>query len=122
MAQLIALRTALVRLGLTDPAATFATDDMALNTLNRWRDSQTDTDCVALAKNLRAPGGGHAGFRVSLYVIGNLKIMRLALKHHQNIQRPVVAADITLAWFETWEFLVEWREMTKRKVPPDYLY
>ena len=113
----VALRAALVRLGLTQPAALFAIDDMALNTLNRWRDSQTDTDCVALAKNLRAPGGGHAGFQVSLYVIGNLKIMRLALKHHQNIQRPVVAADITEAWIETWEFLVEWREMTKRKVP-----
>ena len=57
MAAVQALRTALNRLGLSIDAANYATDELGLDTLNRWCDFHTDMDLDGLAKNLRNPGG-----------------------------------------------------------------
>jgi len=110
-----ALRAALVRIGLTQEAATFTTDTMLLNSLERWRIIHLDDDLIDFVKSLRSPAGTimqagvevrHPGFQVSLFALSNLKVMRLALKHYQLIQRPVVPADITLQWIGANEFLV----------------
>jgi len=110
-----ALRAALVRLGLSHEAATFTTDTMLLDTLVRWRDVHLDDDLIDFVKSLRSPAGTimqagnevrHPGFQVSLFALSNLKVMRLALKHHQLLQRPVTPADITLQWIANHEFLI----------------
>ena len=113
------VRNALVRMGLPAPAALYASNTLGLTTLDDWRDFQTDSDLVGLAKNLRSPGGGHQGFVVSIKTIGNIKIMRLTLKYFQRVQRTVVPTDITMDWIHTWEFLVEARVEAKRKKPSD---
>ena len=125
MADLVAVRAAIVRMGLSQAAAQYATDEMGLSTLDAWRDFHTDDDLDGLAKNLRSPGGQfqmadgtivrHPGFPVSVLAISNLKVMRLALKHHQHIQRDVAPAAIDLAWIETWEFLVDFAKETAKK-------
>jgi len=119
MAELIALRAALVRMGLTAPAAQFATNDIGLNTLDEWCNFQCDDDLYYLTKNLRSPGAGVPGFQVSVRVIGNLKVMRLALQHHRYTQRPIVAGTITLDWIRDWAFLVEFRKQAKKQGPED---
>ena len=115
----VALRQALVRVGLTNAAANFTINDMQLDSLDAWRDLQCDDDLVAVAKNLRSPGGAHAGFSVSALVIGRLKIMPLALKHHENIQREVLPATVTDDWIRNWTFLVDFYKATKRKTPDE---
>lgn len=122
----VPLRNALVRLGLTQPAATFAIDAMGMDTLVKWRDFETDDELTGLSKSLRSPGGGqtqqdgtvirHPGFLVSPEAIGNLKKMRLALKHHQHIQRTVAANEITVQWIARWKFLVEYQKKTAKAI------
>jgi hypothetical protein len=124
-----ALRTCLTRMLLPQDAATYATDVMGLNSLDAWRDYQDDDDLQGITKNMRSPGGTtqnaagnevrHPGFPVSITAIGNLKIMRLALKHHQHIQREVAPATITAAWISEWEFLVDYYKETSKKKPTD---
>ena len=119
-----ALRTALNRMGLPVDAAQYATDEMGMDTLEAWRDFHVDDDLIGLAKNLRSPGGTiqnadgdevrHPGFLISVKAISNLKVMRLALKHHRNIQRTVTPPVITDEWIQHWDFLVDFREVTKR--------
>jgi len=122
------VRTALMRLGLSQPAAQYATTTMGLETLNAWRDLQTDEDLISLSKNLRSPGGTqgaganaprHPGYAVSIVTIGNIKVMRLALKFAQRVQRTVTPADITMQWINEWEFLVEFYQQAKKKKPND---
>ena len=125
MANVAALRTALTRMGLSVEAAHFATDEMALSSMEDWRDLRMDDD--ALAKSFRTPGGTilnadgdevrHPGVAVSLRALSNLKIMRLALKHFQHISRTVVVTDITVPWINTWEFLVDFKEEADKKTP-----
>jgi len=115
----VALRTALERVGLPNAAATFAINQLGLDSLEAWRDLQVDEDLVGLAKNLRSPGGGHAGFQVSVLTIGRLKIMRLALKHHQLIQRPIAAPAINDEWINNWTFLVDYHASAKQKKPDE---
>ena len=123
-----AMRNALMRMGLPQPAAEYARTTMGLDTLDAWRDFHTDDDLDGLAKNLRSPGGTlgqganvhrHPGFPVSVKAISNLKVMRLALKHHQHIQRAVEPADVDEDWIETWEFLVDFRKDASKKKPDD---
>ena len=124
-----ALRTCLIRMGLPQDAAVYAMDVMGLNSLVLWRDFHDDEDLVGLSKNLRSPGGTrlnaagaeerHPGFPVSVKAISNLKIMRIALKHHQHIQRAVTAPTITHAWLAEWEFLVDFYKETSKKKPSD---
>ena len=119
----------LVRMMMTQDAAQYATDEMQLNSLDVWRDFHCDDDLDGLAKNLRNPGGTttnaagdevrHPGFSISVMAISNLKVMRLALKHHQHIQRAVAPADITLAWIANWEFLVDFHKEASKKKPKD---
>ena len=56
---------------------------------------------------------------MSVVVIGQLKIMRLGLKHHQLIQRPVVAADVDAAWVTAHKFLVAHAANAKDKKPDE---
>lgn len=125
-----ALRTALVRLGLTQEGALYATDTIGLDTLDAWRDFHTDIDLDGLAKNLRSPGGlftppgggepyRHPGYPVSVKAISNINVLRLALKYHQHVQRPVVPADVTAAWIARWEFLVDFHKETAKKTSED---
>jgi len=117
MADGVAIRAMLVRLGLSAAAADFAAeeDGMGLNTLDDWCDCPCDSDLVSISKNLRSPGGGHVGFRVSVKVIGNLKIMRLALKQFRMIQRTVTPPEINMPWIENWRFLIEYHASAKEK-------
>ena len=133
MAEVAALRQALHRMGLSNQAAQYATagNGMGLDSLNAWRDFHTDDNLDGMAKNFRSPGGTvvqqgnqvrHPGYAISVKTISNLKVMRLALKHFQHIQRTVVAATITTDWIDTWEFLVEYhKEITKQKIDEDDL-
>ena len=118
------VRAALVRLGLQQPAAVFTTDNMGLDSLFRWRDAHLDEDLIDYSKMLRSPAGTivqagqevrHPGFQVSLMALSNLKIMRLALKYHELIQRPVAPADIDLVWIANHEFLVDHVKMAVKK-------
>ena len=129
MAELVALRAALTRMELSQPAAVFVTDSMGLNTLQRWRDFQEDDDLSEFAKSIRNPGGTipdqngnpirHPGFLVGTEAIKNIRVMRLALKHHQYIQRQVAAADIDVAWVTRWTFLIRFRKDAAKKKPTD---
>jgi hypothetical protein len=119
-----ALRTALTRMGLSATAAQYATDTMGLDSLDAWRDLHMDDDLDQLAKNLRSPGGTiqqdgatirHPGFPVSVKAISNIKVMRLALKHHQLTSRTVTAPEINEAWIATWDFLVDYHKETSKK-------
>ena len=126
-AAVAALRTALGRMGLPNDAAQYATTTMNLDTLDAWRDFQTDSDLDGLAKNLRSPGGTmvlpngttirHPGFAVSVQAISNIKVMRVALKHHQHIQRAVTADQVTAEWIAEWKFLIDYhKEAAKTKI------
>ena len=124
----VAVRQALQRMGLSLEAAQYAVGPMNLNSLAAWRDFHTDDDLDGLAKNPRSPGGTinqggqqvrHPGFAVSVRTISNLKVMRLALKHHQHIQRTVTAANVTLAWLADWEFLVDFHKLVSKKKATD---
>ena len=131
-ANAVALRHALNRLGMGDGVATFVMDEangLGLNTPNIWRDKQLDEDLDGLAKNIRNPGGTmtnaagnqvrHNGFQISVKTLSNLKVLRIALKHYQQIQRPIVPGDINEEWIATWSFLVDTRRCTKDKKPSD---
>ena len=48
------VRNALVRIGLPAPAALYASNTLGLTTLDDWRDFQTDSDLISLAKNLQS--------------------------------------------------------------------
>ena len=61
----------------------------------------------------------HPGFLVGIQAITNIKVMRLALKHHQFIQRQVAPADINAAWIARWEFLPAFRKDAAKKKPED---
>jgi hypothetical protein len=111
-----AVRAALRRMGLTPAAATYCTDEMGLDSLDKWRDLHMDDDLDGLAKNLRSPGGTmnvggnqqrHPGFPTSVQAISNIKVMRLALKHYQMISRTVTPQDITADFVAQWDFLVD---------------
>ena len=115
-------------LGLSDRAAAYAVDDdgLGLDTLEAWRDLQVDDDLDALAKNFRSPGGfvrqgnrdiPNPGYAVSVQAMGNLKILRLGLKHFTNIQRTISTDDIDLDWIEVWEFLVEFKKEAMKNKP-----
>jgi len=125
-----ALRAALVRLGLSQDAATYATDTIGLDSLDAWRDFHTDIDLDGLSRNLRNPGGlydppdggpptKHPGFPVSVMALSNINVLRLALKYHQQVQRIVAPADVTAAWIARWEFLIDFRKETAKKTSED---
>ena len=123
-----AVRQAIQRMGLPNNAAVFAVNTMGLDTLDAWRDMHMDEHLSEFAKSLRSPGGTigqganqqrHPGFVVSPLAISNLKVMRLALKHHQLIQRAVTPAMVDMAWIRTWEFLVDFRKEAAGKKPKD---
>ena len=119
MAQLVQLRTALQRVGLDQQTTVYATTTMQLNTLDSWRDFETDDDLIGFSKNLRSPGGGHPGFQVSVLTVGRIKIMRQALKHFQSIQRPVTPNDITNDFINNWSFLLDYYSTAKKKRPDE---
>ena len=107
----------------------FCTRHQLFNTLARLRDFHTDNDLDGFAKNLRSPGGTiddgngnqvrHPGFSISVVAISNIKILRLALKHFQHIQRTVVPGTIDEAWITEWEFLVDFNKEASKKKPHD---
>ena len=102
---------------------------MQMNTLEAWRDYRGDEDLIGLSKNLRSPGGTiadaagnqirHPGFQVSVLTLSNLKVMRLALQYHENVQRTITPLWITQEFITDWEFLVEFRKETEKRVPKD---
>jgi len=106
-----AVCTALTHMGLPQPAAAYAMDTMQLDTLEAWCNFHVDDDLDGLAKNLRSLGGTvqqdghpvrHPSFAVSIKAISNIRVMLLALKHHQHIQQAVMPANITYglrSWF-----------------------
>ena len=127
----VAVRAMLTRMQMTNDAAAYVTDEqgMRINSLLRLRDFHTDDDLDGFAKNLRTPGGTvddgqgnqvrHPGFSVSVIAISNLKVVRLALKHFQKIQRTVVPGNIDEAFVARWEFLVDFKAETDKKKPRD---
>jgi len=124
------VRAALTRLGMSPEAAVFSTNanGMNLGTLDEWRDFNADEDLYGLSKSYRSPGGHtmvagvltpNRGYLVNPVTIGNLKVMRLALKHYMLTSRDIIPADVTMEWIHRWEFLVDFRKETGKKKPED---
>ncbi len=120
-----ATRQALQRMGMSNRAASYATSDdgLGLTSLERFRDLHTDPELSSFVKNLKSPGGTiqqggqqvrHPGFQISMVAISNLKVLRLALKYYQHVQRNVTPAMVTLNWLADWEFLVGYHEMVAK--------
>ena len=112
MAELAALRQALVRIGFTNPAAQYITDlnGGGLNTLDSFR-YFTDTQVNDLCDTVRRPGGmipnpapaagapaqvPNRGIPVSAQACSNLKLMCYMLRFKHNTRRPVVPVDINV--------------------------
>jgi hypothetical protein len=75
------LRQALQRIGLTNAASEYLTDEQGMDNLNEFR-ILTDDEVETLCKVLRRPGGTignppvpHPGFPVSIRAEKNLKLM-----------------------------------------------
>ena len=102
MADIVALRAALQRIGFTAEAATAITDEQQLNSLEEIRILKF-SEVETLVKTLRRPGGAtgtppvpNPGLNVALRAETNLKRTVFFLNHKWRTSRDVNAADITL--------------------------
>ena len=124
MAQAAGVRSALVRLGFTQPSAEYITNDQGLDTLIEFA-ILTDDEIQSLVKFIRRPGGtinnpavvaaqgaGNAtiaaalaapnlipntGLTVSLRAENNLKLMCYFLNFRERVSTPATPPEITLA-------------------------
>ena len=97
MANVVATRALLVRMGFTDDAAgrVVAADGQGLSNIEDFQ--QLDEKTMELTcKGIRRPGGNEVGFPVSSVAEMNFKNMINYMKHFQRINRTLTQADITL--------------------------
>lgn len=97
MANVVATRALLVRMGFTDDAAgrVVAADGQGLSNIEDFQ--QLDEKTMELTcKGIRRPGGAEVGTQVSSVAEMNFKNMINYMKHFQRINRTLTQADITL--------------------------
>ena len=103
MAELQALREALQRIGFSEEASEYITDDQGLDEVEEFR-ILSDDEVENLCKNTRRPGGiidnpnrgrnnpasiPNPGIPVSLKAENNLKLMCYYIRHQDRISRTV---------------------------------
>lgn len=124
MADLVALRTSLGRMGLSYEAALFLTDVQGMDTLTEFQ-FLNDDEVESLCRVLRRPGGTsgtppvpHPGFAVSVRAELNLKMMCYLLRYRERTSRTVTAADITITSVRAVKVHREWENHHKDVDPP----
>jgi hypothetical protein len=112
MAAVNAMRTMLVRIGFTNPAALVSVEDQGMDTLEEIQ-LLTDDEIENLCKVIRRPGGtipgpnpGDApvndpGTPVRLRAENNLKLLAFYLRHQKRISKVVNVANVTLKTIRT---------------------
>lgn len=117
MADLVANRQAFVRIGFTNPAATFLVDEQGV-TIDSLR-HLGDEDLKALIDGVKKPGGTvlqagvnvpHPGFPVSPVVMPVLRMVLYWLKFMHTIGRPVAPADVNEANWTSTRYLRQRKE------------
>lgn len=129
-----ALRTALGRLGFSDPCCAFIVDIQGMDSLEEFA-FLLDSDVENLCRVCRKPGGTlaaptptdanrtipHAGFNVSWKAEANLKLACYFLRYKANTSTNVVCADITLNNVRALREHKAWEEQHKDVDPPTIL-
>ena len=134
MADVVAIRAALQRMGLTAAAALLVTDDQEMNSLEEFAILKED-EVENLCKVIRHPGGTMAnpnagaagqpatipnpGSLVSLCAENNLKMMCYYLCYKSRTSRTVGAADVTLENVRAYRDHKEWEENHKDVEAPE---
>ena len=111
MADLVAIRTALTRLGFTAKAANMITNNQCMESLDEFA-LLTDDEVINLCKVVRRPGGAtpnpasgvvgqptvirNEGLVVSLRAENNLKLACYFMKYSKRTLRTILANMITL--------------------------
>ena len=143
MAELVALRTALTRMGFTAAVATFMTDTQGMNDLEEFL-LMDDEGVGTLCKAIRRPGGqipnpafaaagppaaaaaagipaniSNPGHVVSTQAETNLKLMCYFLRYRRSTSRNTDAAAITLAAVRSMKTHKDWESNHIDVGPPD---
>lgn len=130
MAQEAALRTALNRIGFTNPAAAYLVniDGQNLTALEAFRDLK-DSNIDDLVKAVRKPGGmttdaagndiPNPGYPVSVGAANNLKLMCYFLRYKQKTSRAVTAAEITVDAVNALSNRRDWEKEHDDPKPPE---
>ena len=125
MAEAVAIRAALQRMGCTQAAALLLTDNQEMDELAEFA-LLKDDEVENLCKVIRRPGGTmpnpnaavdgqpaqipNPGSAVSLRAENNLKLMCYFLRYKDRTSRGVVAGDVTLANVRALRDHKEWEE------------
>ena len=134
MADVVALRAALARLGFSAASCTFITDSQGLDSLDELK-LLTDSEIESLCKVVRRPGGTMAnpaagaagqpalipnpGLPVQLRAELNLKLACYFLRYKDRTSRDVLAADITLPNVREFRNHREWEDDHKDVDAPE---
>lgn len=135
MANLAAMRTALQRLGFSDDASRFITEQQGLDALTEFRILK-DEEVESLCKVVRRPGGTipnpaaqqqegqpatlpNPGIAVSLRAENNLKLACYYLRYKERTSRTVTPDDITLDRVRAYRDHKEWEENHEDVKPPE---
>jgi hypothetical protein len=126
----VAMRNAYIRLGLVGAAATFITEDQAIDNLDELRllkDDEIETLCKVICR----PGGtivnpgavagqpaviSNPGNQVPLRAEKNLKLASYWLRHSVRVSRPRAVADLTL---ENVRSIIELKDTEEANKPPE---
>lgn len=136
MAELAAIRQALVRLGFTNEAAAFIVEDQGMTSLDELR-LLSDEDVGVLCKVTRRPGGmmnvpgavaaagavpqqmANPGIPVAQRAENNLKLACYFLRFKERTSRAVTPADITLASVRDLREYQEWEKQYEDPEAPE---
>ena len=133
MAEVAALRQALVRLGFTNEAATYITTDQGIDSLEQLR-YLTDEECTNLCKVTRRPGGTidnpeaddagpalipNPGTQVSLRAENNLKLAAYMLRYYERVSRTATPQMITQANVQQFRSLKIQEKLHEDVDPPE---
>ena len=131
MAEIAAIRTALVRIGFAQNVAEAITDAQQMTTLDDFK-LFTDEEAVNLCRAIRKPGGQipnpnaaaggnipNPGHPVSLKAENNLKLMCYFLRHKERTSRPVTAAEITVDNIRALRGCRQWEEGHEDPAAPE---
>jgi len=131
MAEPVAIRAALQRLGFTEAAATYITGDQNLDNLDEIA-LLTDDKVEGLCKVIRRPGGTvpnaaagggnpipNPGIPVSMRAEDNLQLACYWLRYQKRTSRIPTAAQITLENIRSLRELKEWEEEHKDVEKPE---
>jgi hypothetical protein len=138
MADVVALRAALTRMGLTAAAAQNVTDVQGMDPMEEFS-LLTDQEAENFCKTIRRPGGTipnpalpvggaspagmpptipNPGIPVNLRAENNLKLMCYFLLYRRRTSRPVAAGDITLNNVRALQDHRDWENKHENVEPP----